>query len=169
MSVLNREIYRDYLKYYRVVKAYIKIKYKLSEQKLDILLFLYSEPPFDRQRVSDYESILTWDKKRFEGLLRDGYIRSFKLTKHHKRVVYTLTVKSTNLIRKFYGYLEGDEIPTTVNKNPAFKKKVPYSHKVYRDMIKKMNAAIYAARRYREEGNEGYMEIEGTNYDIDFQ
>ena len=38
----------DYLKYWRVVRYFIKIKYGISTGELDMLLFLYSEKYFGK-------------------------------------------------------------------------------------------------------------------------
>ena len=41
---------KDYLKYWRVVRYFIKAKYGLSQADLDILLFLYSEKYFSKDK-----------------------------------------------------------------------------------------------------------------------
>ena len=37
----------DYLKYWRVIRQFTKIKYGLTQSDLDMLFFLYSEKYFD--------------------------------------------------------------------------------------------------------------------------
>lgn len=151
----------NYLKYYRVIKQFIKIKWKLREDRLDILLFLYSEDHFDRQKVKEYESILTWDKNRWYDLMRDGWIVSYRPSKHHLRRLYRLSAKSIYLIENFYKWIEGEEIPMSPTVNPAFKRNVSYTDKVYRTMIKTMNSYIYTNRRMKEEGL-GYPDLDGV-------
>ncbi len=40
----------DYLKYWRVIRYFIKAKYNLTQADLDILFFLYSESYFSKDR-----------------------------------------------------------------------------------------------------------------------
>ena len=40
----------DYLKYWKVIRQYVKVKYELTQSDLDMLLFLYSEKYFDRAK-----------------------------------------------------------------------------------------------------------------------
>ena len=51
----------DYLKYWRVIRQFVKVKYNLSQSDLDILLFLYSEKYFDRGKFDEFDNILGWD------------------------------------------------------------------------------------------------------------
>ena len=44
------------------------------------------------------------------------------------------------MIASIYAKLDGDEVPTNATNNPMFKKNVKYTDKVYRNMIKSMNA-----------------------------
>ena len=62
----------DYLKYWRVVRYYVKAKYNLSQADLDILLFLYSESYFSRDKFAEFDSLLSWNETRFDKLLKDG-------------------------------------------------------------------------------------------------
>ena len=41
----------DYLKYWRVIRYFIKAKYGLSQAELDVILFLKSEGYFEGQNV----------------------------------------------------------------------------------------------------------------------
>lgn len=54
----------DYLKYWRVIRNYVKVKYKLSQSDLDMLLFLYSESYFDRQKFKEFNAVLGWEKDK---------------------------------------------------------------------------------------------------------
>ncbi len=71
----------DYLKYWRVIRQYIKVKYGLTQSDLDIILFLNSEGYFDKDKFSEFDSILSWDEQRFNKLLRDGWIEVFRKRK----------------------------------------------------------------------------------------
>jgi hypothetical protein len=40
----------DFLKYWRVIRFYVKRKYKINTEELDVLLFLYSEEYFNKDK-----------------------------------------------------------------------------------------------------------------------
>ena len=58
---------RDYnfLKYYRVVRYYIKKKYDITLMELDMILYLYDMPFFRKEDFNYYGNTMSWDKKRF--------------------------------------------------------------------------------------------------------
>lgn len=147
----------DYLKYYRVIKKYIKMKYKLREDQLDVLLFLYSEPMFFRGKVASFETILFWSKTRFQEMIEGGFIASYRFSPTTNKKAFKLTPFAIKIVDNMYNLLEGKEIPTGTIHNPMFKKNVSYSDKVYRNMILKLNAAIYADKRQRL-GHEGFVD-----------
>ena len=62
----------DYLKYWRVVRYFIKAKHGLRTSDLDMLLFLKSEEYFSKEKYEEYENILSWDRNRFNNLIKNG-------------------------------------------------------------------------------------------------
>jgi hypothetical protein len=58
----------DYLKYWRVIRQYIKIKYELNQADLDMILFLYSEVYFNKDKFMEFTRLVGWDSKRFKRL-----------------------------------------------------------------------------------------------------
>ena len=44
----------DYLKYWRIIRYFIKNKYMLTTGELDMLLFLYSEEIFFKDKFNEY-------------------------------------------------------------------------------------------------------------------
>ena len=48
----------DYLKYWRVIKYFTQVKYKLKADDLDMLLFLYSEKYFGKQKFNEFNELL---------------------------------------------------------------------------------------------------------------
>ena len=68
----------DYLKYWRVVRYYIKSKHGLTQADLDVLLFLYSEKYFDKDKFQEFNELLSWDVKRFDKLLIEKWIEVFR-------------------------------------------------------------------------------------------
>ena len=55
----------DYLKYWRVVRYFIKAKYKLTQEDLDMLLFLYSEKYFDKSKFKEFNNLKNIVDKNF--------------------------------------------------------------------------------------------------------
>ena len=123
----------DYLKYWRVIRYFVKAKYGISTGELDMLLFLYSEKYFSKDKFNEFDELLSWDVNRFDKLLRDGWITVFRK------------------IGSMYKKLNGEEIPVSPSVNPMFLKNVSYTDKVYRNMILEMNAFIKQQRHQSHE------------------
>lgn len=138
----------DYLKYWRVIRQFVKIKYELTQADLDMLLFLYSEKYFDRDKFEEFDTLLGWDKQRFERLRKEGWIQVFRspMTPGGRKAIYQLSIKSTRMIQSIYKKLNGEEIPVSETHNKMFQRNVSYSDKVYRDMIIEMNKIIKQQR-----------------------
>jgi hypothetical protein len=129
----------DYLKYWRVIRYFIKAKYGLTQSDLDILLFLNSESYFSRSKFEEFDELLGWDKTRFAKLVREGWIDTFRRRTPGRRALYKLSYKTERVIKSIYDKLSGQEIPMSPSANPMFAKNVKYTDKVYRNMIKDMN------------------------------
>lgn len=136
----------DYLKYYKVIRHYIRIKYELNQADLDMLLFLYSEKYFDRAKFDEFDAILSWDRNRFDTLVKKGWIVAFRKRAAGNKAIYQLSVKSDYMIKSIYRKLRGEEIPVSQSQNKIFAKNVSYLDKVYQDMIRRMNAVIKQQR-----------------------
>lgn len=141
----------DYLKYWRVIRQFMKVKYGLSQSDLDVLLFLYSESYFDRDRFDEFNSLLAWDTKRFSNLLKDGWIEIFRKHRGKYKSIYVISSRGKAVVRSIYRKLNGEEIPVSLSQNSMFLKNVSYTDKVYRNMIMKMNEAIRQQRHQTPE------------------
>ena len=137
----------DYLKYWRVIRYFIKAKYGLSQGELEMLLFLRSEKYFSKDSFDEYDELISWDKNRFEKLRKDEWIDVFRKKEGNRRVVYQLSYKAQRMLTTLYKKLEGEEIPESESSNPMFLKNVKYTDKVYRNFIKKMNKTIRQQQR----------------------
>jgi hypothetical protein len=129
---------RDYLKYWRVIRQFIVVKYKLKYAELDMMLFLYSEDRFTKDKFQEFNEVLPWDVQRFEKMRREGWITVFRKRHGKHKALYELSYKGKNLIDMVYRKVEGEEIPMTKQNNPMFFANTNYSNKVYRNFIKKM-------------------------------
>jgi hypothetical protein len=136
----------DYLKYYRVIRQFIKIKYEITQADLDMLLFLYSEKYFGRDKFDEYTKLLGWDVVRFFRLQQEGWIVKFRNRVGKRKALYKLTIKSERMIQSIYRKLSGEEIPTSLSQNKMFLKNASYLDKAYRDMIIQMNEVIRQQR-----------------------
>jgi len=132
----------DYLKFWRVIRYFYKAKYGLNQADLDMILFLYSESYFSKDKFIQFDELLSWDENRFDRLLRDGWIVVFRKRMGIRKALYELSYKGTRMVTEIYKKLNGDEIPTSSSYNPMFQKNVSYTDKVYRNMITDMNATI---------------------------
>lgn len=137
----------DYLKYWRVIRYYMKAKHGLSQADLDIILFLYSEGYFGQLKFDEFNELVSWEVARFKRLRKEGWIETFRKRAGHTRAVYQLSYKANNLVLDIYRKLNGEEIPTSLSYNSMFLKNVQYSDKVYRNMIIQMNAYQREKRR----------------------
>ena len=132
----------DYLKYWRVIRYFIKQKYGLTQAELEMLLFLRSEKYFSKDDFDEFDELLSWNKNRFEKLRQEGWIEVFRKKEGKRRVVYQLSYKAQRMITTLYKKLEGEEIPESKSSNPLFLKNVSYTDKVYRNFILKLNQSI---------------------------
>ena len=132
----------DYLKYWRVIRYWVKAKYKLGTPELEMLLFLYSEQIFNKSQFKHYEELMSWDIKRFNYLLKEDWIHVWRKRKGNETTLYELTYKGKRVINTIYKKLNGEEIAETSTNNPLFRFDASYMDKVYRNMIVEMNQEI---------------------------
>ena len=82
-----REEKYDFMKHWSVIRKWAVINYDLkSSSDLDMLFFLYSERLFSRKNFDRYANHMSWDRYRFDRLLRDGFIRKFRERRCLRRV-----------------------------------------------------------------------------------
>ena len=141
---------RDYLKYWRVIRHYVKAKYKLSVSDLDMLLFLFSERYFGKDDFNEYAEIMSWDPKRFQRLVTEGWIQKFR--NHNasmkQKALYVLSHRCKSVISSIYEQLEGArDLSIDIRRNPMGAPHVRYIDKVYRNQIKKVNEEYKRLRR----------------------
>lgn len=133
---------RDYLKYWRVTRQFIKKKYNISVPDMELLLYLQSERYFTASDIAKGGNIMTFDPKRVKKLVEAGWISLFRERRGKAADVYQLTLKAHSMIKSIYDKLDGDSFPTSAKANPLFKKNARYSDKVYRNFILDINKAI---------------------------
>lgn len=140
----------NFLKYWRVVRYWAKRKYDITQEDLEILLYLYDIDLFTRGQFRKFEGILSWDRHRFNYLQDKGYIVTWRDRKHHRQAkLYTLSVKAKRICSTVYKkLLQEEHIPENRHNNPIFSGN-NYMDKVYRKAIRSMN--VERDKRLREE------------------
>ena len=104
----------DYLKYWRVIRYFIKAKYGLSQAELDVILFLKSEGYFDKAKFEEFNELLSWNENRFDKLLRDGWIEVFRKRCGPTRAIYVLSYKAKRVCTSIYKKLSGEEMNASI-------------------------------------------------------
>ena len=137
----------DYLKYYRVVRGWAKAKYGLGTADLEMLYFLHSEQVFKKENFKEYEQMMSWDKNRFQRLLREGWIQTWREGRRGQAALYDISHKGRAVVNTIYRKLNGQEIAETQIGNPLFKTDVTYMRKIYRNAVREMNKFIRQRRR----------------------
>ena len=135
-----RERQNNYLKYWRIVKYYIKRKYDISSMELDMLLYLYDLPYFKKEDFNYYGNTMSWDKRRFSKMVEDGYIKKWRERKYTQRSnLYELTFQAKRICSHMYKKLTQEEIISEDPYRNKIFKGSNYADKVYKNIIKKMN------------------------------
>lgn len=133
---------RDYLKYWRVTRQFIKKKYNISMPDLELLLFLYSDRYFTASQIREGGNIMAFDQKRVKKLVDAGWIELFRERRGAGASIYQLSFKAKRMIALLYDKLDGKPFPTGERANPLFKKGAGYSDRTYRNFILKINNTI---------------------------
>lgn len=148
-KIITKTYYRrtpehDWLKYFRVVRFWVRETYGIKYPELEMMLFLYGENLFTRSDFDKFQKLMSWNVERFNGLVRDGWV--VKWRERHARTesdLYTLSFKGKRIMNAVYKKLSGDDIISeNPRKNPIFKKNASSQYVAYRGMIMEMNEAI---------------------------
>jgi len=148
----RREPSNDYLKYWKVIKQWAKASYGLSSADIEMMLFLYSEGLFTRPQFDEFEEIMSWDKLRFQKLLKEKWVIVWREKIGKESRLYELGFKGKRMVSSIYRKLNMEEtISESPYRNPIFKNNTKYSNKVYRKIIKEMNKTIRQQQRHAPE------------------
>ncbi len=129
------------LKYYRVTRKWACKTYGLTEGDLELLIYLRCIGRFTINDFKNGELTISWDKKRWQRLRRDGFIEVWRERNRRdsKYAIYKTSEKTNTIIRKIYRILLGEEsIPET--SRSTFQKRETYTDKVMADAIREMNS-----------------------------
>jgi len=131
----------NYMKYWRIVKYWVKRKWNINQADLEVLLFLYDEGIFTTREFRNFTSLLSWDKDRLQKYVKRDLVVIWREPKGYQRL-YTLSQTAKRICSSVYKKLLQEEIiPIDRQNNPIFVKSNSNStDKIYRRLIKEMNA-----------------------------
>jgi len=130
------------MKYWRVIRYWVKAKYKIGTPDIDMLLFLYSEDIFNKTKFNEFDELMSWNVNRFDQLLKNGWIHVWRKKRGKETTLYELTYKAKRLVNLIYRKLNGEEIGEDHRTNPLFRNDASFMDKVYRQSIIKLNEEI---------------------------
>jgi len=139
LSRQYREREYNFLKYWRVVRHYIRKKYSITAAEHDMLLYLYDMPYFKKTDFNYYGKSMSWDKKRFIEMKRKGLVREWQ-RRGNEPSLFELTTLGRTICNVTYKKLMGEKISVDSKYNPVVKRE-SFSDKMYSQMIEKMNAS----------------------------
>jgi hypothetical protein len=134
-------IKHDGLKYWRVIRRWAMLQYKISMPDLEMILFLYSEKRFGRADFDEYNQIFSWDDKRFQSMVTNGRIVKFRNQRGNKKALYQLSRNSTGMCKSIYQKLNGEET-FSEHRTRIFQDGAGYSDRQYRKIMIKINKEI---------------------------
>ena len=132
----------DFMKYWRVVRYWARVKYEITTAELDMILFLYSEQFFNKSQFKEYEELMSWDKNRFYRLIKTDWIHVWRKKEKSEATLYELTYKAKKMVNAVYKKLNREKFSETYVNNPLFRHDASYQDKVYRNYIKGINKEI---------------------------
>lgn len=141
----------NFLKYLRVVKRWVRVKYNMSTSDLEIFLFLYDEGIWKLKEFNQAEEIHNWERNRLKRYLERGWVRVWREGKGYKGYakLYELTPKAKRIVKSFYLKLTQNEaVPENKQNNPMFlTKNESYTMDAYKNAISRMNSKREETRR----------------------
>ena len=98
-------------KYYRLVRKWFCRQYSIKEADLELLIYLDCIGIFSRQDFINGAYAYSWDKHRWERLVREGWIVVY--SKRNRTTVkystYKVSTKCKLMINRLYKVLLGEE------------------------------------------------------------
>jgi hypothetical protein len=136
----------DYLKYWRSIYHYTKVKHNISSADLDMLLFLYSEPYFTTKTFLEFNKVLAISRTRLKKMVDAGWIDIFRKSTNNLGARYQLSRKAAVLVTTLYRQLNGGPVVES-NEKLFQKKNKSYMDKRYAEQLHRRNELIQLQRR----------------------
>ena len=129
------------LKHYRVIRRWACKKTGLTDADLELLIYFDCLGKFTRKDFEDGILIYSWDNRRWNRLLKEGWIVKWRGYNGADKTysIYQISFRTKNIIQQIYRIMLGKEdIPTSKRRNPAMKR-ISYSDKTLATAIEKIN------------------------------
>lgn len=129
------------LKNYRIIRKWACKSYELSDADLELLIYFDCMGFFTKQDFKIGTYSYSWDNKRWNSLLKNGWIVVWRVRNHttQKYNIYKVSFQCKQLISRMYRIMLGDEeIPTSTKRNPIMKGKT-YTDIVLKKAIENVN------------------------------
>jgi len=124
------------LKYYRLVRKWACKTYNLTDAELELLITLDCMGRFTRKEFMDGEYLLSWDKRRWDKMRKQGWIEVWR-NRNRTTIKYSIfktSFKCSQLISRIYRILLAEEdLPTS--KRSVFFENKSYTDKVFNKAI----------------------------------
>lgn len=97
----------NFMKYYKLCKTWILMRYGINSVELEYMLFLYSEPMFTWDDLKDWERTLGYKINTYYRLKNMGMIEDWipEDKRKRKRAVMKLSFSAKKIINEFYKVL----------------------------------------------------------------
>lgn len=137
----RKEVRYDFLKNWGIIRKWAIHNYGIKSQAdIDMLMFLYTENLFTRTKFHEYSKFMSWDRARFDKLLRDGFISKWRERKKGEHDMYELSFKAKKMVASIYRKLMGLEpIPESPRRNVVFRPNATFAQKTLAIAIKRVN------------------------------
>jgi hypothetical protein len=129
------------LKHYRIIRRWACRNNGLVDADLELLIYFDCLDFFTRHDYEIGTYTYSWDKMRWDRLLKEGWIVVWRKRNHttQKYNIYKVSFKCKQLIIKMYRIMIGDEdIPTSERRNIIMKGKT-YTDTVLQSAIQNVN------------------------------
>lgn len=139
--VVGRQaIDKDFLKYIKVVRAWVRHKHGLSLEDFELLCYLYSEHVFDANQFDQYCQIFGFTQNRRKDLMDKGLVVYFRKPEPGKRAIFELSFKAKSIMKQVYEMLQGERpIPKLSDIKPVNNKPHHFAKRQYDRVIDRLN------------------------------
>jgi hypothetical protein len=129
------------LKHYRIIRRWACRNNGLADADLELLIYFDCLDFFTRHDYEIGTYTYSWDKMRWDRLLKEGWIVVWRKRNHttQKYNIYKVSFRCKQLISKMYRIMIGDEdIPTSERRNTIMRGKT-YTDTVLQSAIQNVN------------------------------
>lgn len=98
-----------FLKYFRLVRAWLRITCKITLSDFEMLCYLHSFVLFTDKHISEFQEIMSFNKKKRKELLDRGLIVYYRKPQPGNVAIYELSAHSKTMMEKTYKRMLGLE------------------------------------------------------------